>query len=137
LTAKEHALNKTSGFDAIQKHPYVNWGTYKKNGEKIATPVWFACQDGKAYIWSQRDTFKVKRVLNNNRCDLTPCNFNGKKNLGPTLAGVARLVERSEVAAIKKLFRQKYGLQFSVFEFLGRYKPGSDHVYFEISPAQN
>lgn len=130
-------MTTTRGFDAIRQYSYANWGTYKKNGDKVMTPVWFATNNGKAYIWSQRDTFKVKRALNNSRCDLTPCNVSGQKNLGPAIAGTARLIDRGEVSGIKKLFRKKYGLQFTVLEFLGRHRPGSDHVYFEISPTHN
>lgn len=122
-----------SGFDEIGKYPYVNFGTFRKNGAKIATPVWFATAEGKAYLWSQRDTWKIKRLLNNSRCDLTPCNVNGKKNLGPTLAGVGKLVDSSRVPAIKRMFRKKYGLSYGVLEFFGRLKPGSDHVYVEIA----
>lgn len=120
-------------FSEIQKHPYVNFGTFRKNGTHIATPVWFVVEGGNAYIWSQRETWKVKRLLNNSACDLTPCNVTGKKNIGPTLAGVGKLIEPGRVPAIKKLFRKKYGLPYTAGEFFGRLRPGSDHVYIEIA----
>ena len=75
---------------------YVNLTTFRKNGERKTTPIWLAVEEGRAYIWSQRDTWKIKRLRNDPKVELTPCNVNGKKNLGPTLAGEARVLVAGE-----------------------------------------
>jgi hypothetical protein len=66
---------------------------------------------------------------------MTPCNVNGKKNLGATVAGKARVLQPGETAVAKHAFKKKYGLSFITGEFFGRIRPGSDHAYIEITPA--
>ncbi|MCA9579631.1 MAG: hypothetical protein KC668_29585, partial [Myxococcales bacterium] len=81
------------------------------------------------------DTWKVKRLVKNPACELTPCNVTGSKNTGATVAGKGRLLQPGETAVAKHAFKKKYGLSFIAGEFFGRIKPGSDHVYVEITPA--
>ena len=52
----------THPFDPIAAAQYVNFTTFRKNGERKATPIWIAVSEGRAYIWSQRNTWKIKRV---------------------------------------------------------------------------
>ena len=122
-------------FAPLVKAEYVNLTTFRKNGERKTTPIWLAVEEGKAYVWSQRDTWKIRRLRNDPKVELTPCNVNGKKNLGPTLAGKARILQAGEEATAKYAFKRKYGIKFMAGEFFGRHKPGSDHVYVEIEPG--
>ncbi|MCA9534790.1 MAG: PPOX class F420-dependent oxidoreductase [Myxococcales bacterium] len=125
----------THPFDPIAAAQYVNFTTFRKNGERKATPIWVAVSEGRAYVWSQRDTWKVKRLVKNPACELTPCNVTGSKNTGATVAGKGRLLQPGETAVAKHAFKKKYGLSFITGEFFGRIRPGSDHVYIEIVPA--
>ena len=125
----------THPFDPIARAEYVNFTTFRKNGERKATPIWIAVSEGRAYVWSQRNTWKVKRVSATPSCELTPCNVTGSKNTGATVAGKARLLQPGETAVAKHAFKKKYGLRFITGEFFGRIKPGSEHVYIEIVPA--
>ncbi|RMF18060.1 MAG: PPOX class F420-dependent oxidoreductase [Candidatus Dadabacteria bacterium] len=114
---------------------YIAFTTFRKNSERKSTPVWVACDEGKIYIWTNRDTWKVRRLRNNPACEMQPCNVSGKRTFGPVVSGrMTRLLERSEASVARQAFRRKYGWQYWILELLGRLRPGSDHVWLEIEP---
>lgn len=121
-------------FDSIDAAEYVNLTTYRKNGQAKHTPVWAAVSDGQAYVWTQRDTWKVKRLRANPESALTPCNVTGSKNKGPAVPTSGRILPASEAAVAKRAMRKKYGLRFGFGVFFGRLKPGSDHAYLAFTP---
>ena len=57
-------------FAALEKHDFLNLETFRKNGEGVRTPVWFAAdpatdirsRGAKLYIYTIENTGKVKRV---------------------------------------------------------------------------
>ncbi|MGH9576862.1 MAG: pyridoxamine 5'-phosphate oxidase family protein, partial [Terriglobales bacterium] len=58
-------------------HKYLNLETYRRSGEEVLTPVWFA-QDGRVfYIYSLADAGKIKRIRRKPRVRIAPCNFRG------------------------------------------------------------
>lgn len=121
-------------FASLDDPRYVNLTTYRKNGVAVRTPIWICLADGKAYHWTSLDSFKAKRLQNNSACALTPCNANGKKDLGPTVQGTARLLPTTDFAAKRALFRKKYGWQGYLFEFINALRR-VPQCYFEISPS--
>ena len=125
-------MTTSQTFIAAAKSTYVNFTTFRKNGSAATTPVWIAGDDGRAYLWTNADSWKVKRLDRDPRCEMTPCTMNGKKNLGDTVGGTARRIDAGELPKVKTIFRKKYGVQYWLFEFLGRVRPGNRHAYFEI-----
>ncbi len=80
-----------SPFDGEQ---YVSLGTFKKNGQEVLTPVWFAADPKHAkrlWIYTNVTSWKVKRVQNNGRARVAPCNVRGKVT-GDFVAAKARMV---------------------------------------------
>ncbi|HSE38460.1 MAG TPA: PPOX class F420-dependent oxidoreductase, partial [Blastocatellia bacterium] len=57
---------------------YLNVETYRKTGVAVATPVWFAEEAGILYIYSLANAGKVKRIRNNPRVRIIPCDMRGK-----------------------------------------------------------
>ena len=51
---------------------YVNVESYRKSGAGVVTPVWFAEDAGRFYIYSLADAGKVKRIRNNPRVRMMP-----------------------------------------------------------------
>ena len=80
----------TEPLTAIAHHKYANITTFRRNGEAKKTPIWFAVRDGKAYLWTNAYTWKVKRIKNDPRCALTPCDVRGKTEKGPTVPSPRR-----------------------------------------------
>jgi PPOX class probable F420-dependent enzyme len=63
---------------AIRGQKYISLGTFRKNGAKIATPVWFGEDGDKLYVMTRSDMGKTKRIRNNPRVTVAPCSIRGK-----------------------------------------------------------
>lgn len=56
---------------------YLSLETRRKNGEVIATPVWFVEQDGKLLVKPQTTAGKTKRIRNNGSVRIAPSDARG------------------------------------------------------------
>jgi PPOX class probable F420-dependent enzyme len=127
---------------AIDAASFVSFGTFRKNGALVATPVWIA-RDGSDYVvTSERATGKVKRLHNNPHVQLQVCDRFGKVAPGaPVFEGSCAIAGANEeepgaVAAFRKKYRLEYVL-ITGFEALMRRlqrKPG-ERVILRITPA--
>jgi len=97
---------------------YISLETFKKNGQGVKTPVWFVLQKNAFYVYTEADSWKVKRIRNNPRVRVAVCNFRGDIK-GPWLEATASLVEGDERLAADKLLDRKYFLK-KVFNVLTR-----------------
>ncbi|MFE2495734.1 PPOX class F420-dependent oxidoreductase [Streptomyces scopuliridis] len=100
--------------DALGRSRYVSLTTYRKDGTAVATPVWYAVEDGELLIWTRSDAWKVKRIRNNGRVVVTACDVRGRIAEGaPSAEGTARLLEEpTALERIRKLLARKYTWQF-------------------------
>ena len=93
------------------KAPYVSLATFRKNGAKVATPVWCAGDGDSLYVFSEAKAGKVKRLRNSNQAELAVCTVSGKLQ-GEWHPARAELVDDPlEVERALKALRQKYGWQ--------------------------
>ena len=81
----------------------------RKNGKAVATPVWFAQNGSVLYIYSLADAGKVKRIRNNPRVRVAPCDMRGKLK-GEWVEARGRIVQGDEAAKGHRLLDRKYGL---------------------------
>jgi PPOX class probable F420-dependent enzyme len=91
----------------IRGQKYVALGTFRKNGEKVATPVWFGEEGDKLYVMTRSDTGKVKRIRNNSQVTVAPCTMRGKVT-GEEIKAVARLLPPQEHAQAHETVNRKY-----------------------------
>src|SRR5207247_11440329 len=92
--------------------------TFKKNGQGVKTPVWFVLHNDALYVYTEADSWKVKRIRNNRRVRVAVCNIRGDIK-GPWLDATASLVDGAERLAADKLLHRKYYLKM-VFNVLSR-----------------
>ena len=124
----------------IAASPFVSLGTFRRNGERVAVPVWIARDGDELVVTSERATGKVKRLRNDSRVTLQPCSRMGKVEPDAItveahgrIAGAAPDDARADAA-----LKRKYGFQYRAilgFEALVRRiqrKPG-DRVILRIS----
>jgi len=97
---------------------YISLETFKKNGEGVKTPVWFVLHANAFYVYTEADSWKVKRVRNNPRVRVAVCSMRGAIK-GPWLDAKASLVDGDERLAADKLLDRKYFLK-KIFNFLTR-----------------
>jgi len=101
---------------------YLNLETFRKTGVGVRTPVWFAQDAGREavfYLYSAPDAGKVKRIRNNPKVRVAPCDFRGNLR-GAWVDGSARLCQGDEAALGQDLLRRKYGWLKIVGDFFSR-----------------
>ncbi len=119
---------------------YLNLETYRKNGAAVRTPVWFAVspplQDGdapKLYIYTIGDTGKVKRIRNNPRVKIAPCDTRGGI-VGQWVEARAEIVAGEEAALGMRLLNRKYAPWKQLLDFFAKFRP-RERVVMAIRPA--
>jgi PPOX class probable F420-dependent enzyme len=93
----------------IHSQRYISLATFRKSGVAIYTPIWFAEENNKLYLMTNRKSGKVKRIRNNPRVKVAPCTIRGKIT-GPEFAATARILRSEESARVRQLLKSKYWL---------------------------
>ena len=107
------------------KAKYLNLETFRKTGVGVRTPVWFAenpaSPDGMTtfYIYTLPDSGKAKRIRNNPKVRVAPCNMRGDLR-GAWIDARARMCTGDEAAKGQSLLIQKYGLAKRIGDFFSR-----------------
>ena len=122
-----------ASFEQLRGHKYCLLVTFKRSGEAVPTPIWFGLGDGSLYVRSEPDVGKVKRIRNDARVLVAPCNSRGKP-LGPAVEGRARVLPPAEEAWAEEALSANYGLGRRLYERLGRVT-GVELVYVEVVPG--
>jgi len=102
------------GFAAFRDHKYISLETFKKSGEGVKTPVWFAADpsrdlggDGaRLYIYTIGNAGKVKRIRNNGRVKIAPCTIKGEP-LGEPVDAEAEIVTGEVASQAMRLLNKK------------------------------
>src|ERR1700691_6117794 len=92
---------------AISGQKYISLATFRKNGVKVPTPVWFGEDGDKLYVMTRSDMGKTKRIRNNPQVTVAPCTIRGKVT-GPEGAAVARILPPEEHAHARQTINRKY-----------------------------
>jgi hypothetical protein len=113
---------------------YIALETYKKDGTGVVTPVWVAGENDKIYAWTEGNSWKVKRIRNNETVRVCASDSRGKPQ-SDWLEAKAQVLESPEDEAVmQKCLSKKYGFQFKLFYMMGRIRNrGGKHVVIEIS----
>lgn len=93
---------------AFEGRKYLNLETYRKTGAAIATPVWFALEGGTIWIYSVANLGKVKRIRNNPKVRISPCDIRGRLQ-GDWVDAGARIMTGPKERHGHQLLEHKYG----------------------------
>ena len=98
---------------------YVNLATFRRDGTEVRTPVWIAPDADRLIVWTNVNSFKVKRLRRDSRSRLAACNARGDVR-GPWVDATTRVLDDSGARdrALQALFR-KYGWQMHAARFFG------------------
>lgn len=99
---------------------YISLETFKKNGQGVKTPVWFVLHNGAFYVYTEADSFKVKRIRNNPRVRIARSDIRGNVK-GEFQEATASFVEGEERMRADMLLDRKYFLK-KIFNFLTKIK---------------
>ena len=129
------------GFAAFAGHKYLNIETFKKNGEGVKTPVWFAADpsasldsnDAKLYVYTIGVSGKVKRIRNNPRVKIAPCDMRGRV-LGEWVEARVAILTGEEAARGMRLLNKKYFPWRQMLDFFAMFRR-RERTVFAIRPA--
>ena len=79
-------------------------------------------EDGQFFVYSEAQAGKVKRIRNNPRVRLAPCDMRGGLK-GEWVEATARILEGQEASHASELLDAKYGWQKRLLGFLTRFRP--------------
>ena len=129
------------GFAAFAGHKYLNLETFKKSGEGVKTPVWFAADpsasldssDAKLYVYTIGVSGKVKRIRNNPRVKIAPCDMRGRV-LGEWVEARVTILTGEEAARGMRLLNKKYFPWKQMLDFFAMFRR-RERTLFAIRPA--
>ena len=116
-------------FAAFANQKYLNLETFKKSGEGVRTPVWFAADPSanldssaaKLYIYTIGNTGKVKRIRNNPRVRIAPCDARGRLR-GEWVEARAEIVTGEEAQGGMDLLNKKYMPWKQLLDFFAMFR---------------
>ena len=115
----------------MNKKKCISLTTYKKNGEGVSTPIWFARDNNDIYIMTNEKTWKAKRIRNNPKVAFVSCNYMGKvkrKFSDLRIHGDVEFLEGEEGFKAEQNIAKKYW-------FLYRFFRNDDDIFLRITPT--
>lgn len=105
---------------SFTQQKYLNLETFRKNGQGVKTPVWFAQEGNALFVWTEAGSGKVKRIRRDGSVRIAPSTGAGEP-LGEWLPAHAQTDDSpAALQHIQTLMRKKYGLSFDAFNLLGK-----------------
>jgi uncharacterized protein len=127
-------------FPDFRREQCIALTTFRKTGQAVTTPVWFAIRSGVIYVETHPDAGKLKRLRHTARVTIAPCTYGGKVT-GSVSEGNARiLTEPEERMAASAALAKKYGVMRSLYHFVRnarrmlQRKANVEAVYMAIEP---
>jgi uncharacterized protein len=106
----------------LSTHAYINLETYRRNGQAVATPVWFTIDGDKMiYVVTRTETGKVKRLRNNSKVRIVPSGISGQPK-GEWLNGIATFATPEQLEHALKQRSKKYGFKARLSSLFSRTK---------------
>jgi PPOX class probable F420-dependent enzyme len=100
---------------------YVSLATFRKDGREVRTPVWLAGGGAEYYVFSESKAGKVKRIRNNGKASIAPCDLRGNLKSEDWESGSAEIIGDSDkLNDIYAQFDSKYGWQMRLLNFIAK-----------------
>jgi PPOX class probable F420-dependent enzyme len=131
-------MSTGSSFGVFQRNKYLSLESFRKNGQGVRTPVWFAGDlaigtPQTLYVYSEADSGKAKRIRRNSRVRVAPCDMRGKL-LGDWIEARAEIVTGEEAGRGMRLLNGKYAPWKQLLDFFSKFKRRG-RVVFAIHPV--
>ena len=128
-------------FAAFAGHKYLNLETFKKSGDGVKTPIWFAADPAndlagnaaRLYAYTIGNSGKVKRIRNNGRVRIAPCDMRGNL-LGEWVEAHAEIITGAKAEHGNRLLNKKYMPWKQLLNFFASFRRRG-RTGFVIRPA--
>ena len=127
-------------FPDLGREQCIALTTFRKTGQAVTTPVWFAISLGTIYVETHADAGKLKRLRHTARVTLAPCTYSGKITGSVSKGNARMLTESEESTAASVALAKKYGVMRSLYHFVRnarrmlQRKAKAGVVYIAIDP---
>ncbi|WP_197501436.1 MULTISPECIES: PPOX class F420-dependent oxidoreductase [unclassified Gordonia (in: high G+C Gram-positive bacteria)] len=97
-------------FDAATDAKYVQLTTFRKDGTPVASPLWAAYDGESLVMWTETDSWKVKRIRRDPHVVVQACDARGKKLRGQPVDGTATILDAAGTDHARSVISKKYGI---------------------------
>ena len=87
----------TDYFASLRGEKHMSLATFRRSGEPVATPIWFAEVGGRLYVRTAAHFKKLERIAEDSSVTVAPCTETGEVT-GTSLAGRARILDSGDEA---------------------------------------
>jgi PPOX class probable F420-dependent enzyme len=98
-----------TSLESLGQGKYLSLTTFRQDGTPVSTPVWLVRDGDVLRVITQADSGKAKRLRNDPRVLLAPCDARGNVK-GPQIEGMAMLQDAAKTARTAELVEKRYGL---------------------------
>jgi PPOX class probable F420-dependent enzyme len=91
--------------------------TFRKSGQPVGSPVWFALVGDRAYVVSEDPSGKVKRLRHTSRVRLAPGDYRGRPTGDEIEATATIIADTAEEHTAERALRERYGWQWRLFRW--------------------
>ena len=133
-------MRPSNPFQSFAGHKYLNLESFRKTGVGVQTPVWFAGiptgGEGTTvtlYVYTIGNSGKLKRIRNNPRVRIAPCDMWGRL-LGGWVEARAEILEGEEAMLGMRLLNKKYVPWKQLLDFFAFFRR-RERTVFAIRPA--
>ncbi|GAA2613490.1 hypothetical protein GCM10010399_50430 [Dactylosporangium fulvum] len=102
--------------------------SFRRDGRGVGTPVGITVRDDRAYFTTRAKTWKVKRIGNNPRVTLAPCDKRGRV-LGETVECTARRITEEHARELRG------GAEYRIWRLIYRVVYRDVPVSYEVLPV--
>ena len=129
------------GFAAFRDQKYLSLETFKKSGEGVQTPVWFAADparelsgtEARLFVYTIGNTGKAKRIRNNGRVKIAPCTMRGEIT-GEWQDARAEIISGEDATRGMALLSRKYFPWKQILGFFAAFSR-KERVVMAITPG--
>ena len=115
---------------------YLSLETYRKSGQAVGTPLWFATAPDEAvlYVYTLASSGKAKRLRRLPEAKIAPCDMRGRIT-GSWIPVRANFVSGETYALGMRLLDRKYWPLKPIMNLLTRLTPRRERVVIALRPA--
>lgn len=113
----------------------MRWKPTKKNGQGVITPVWQTPVDGKLYVLTEANSWKVKRLRRNNRLRVCKSDYRGAPQSDWLPAQARILADAGMEKEQRKQLAVKYGWQYHLIQLTTLFHQAA-YVVLEIGQPE-
>jgi uncharacterized protein len=128
-----------AGLGAFDRGKYLNLETFRKNGQGVRTPVWFANAPTASgpqilYVYTTADSGKAKRIRRSGVVRIAPCDARGRVT-GQWIDAHAEIVAGEPFREGMRLLDRKYWPWKRILDLSVLFSPRHRRVVIAIRPT--